>query len=53
MIEALRDEIGIYLQDLELVLFEELRKAFAQAFRHVLEHLDIVIRDKRDPPGLR
>jgi hypothetical protein len=49
LIEALRDEIGIYLQDLELVLFKELRKAFAQAFRHVLEYLDIVIRDKRDP----
>ncbi|NMB25248.1 MAG: hypothetical protein GX986_06930, partial [Firmicutes bacterium] len=49
MIEAVRDEIGIYLQDLELALFEKSRKAFAQAFRHVLKHLDIVIRDKRDP----
>ncbi len=49
LIEAVRDEIGIYLQDLELALFEKSRKAFAQAFRHVLKHLDIVIRDKRDP----
>ena len=47
--KALRQEVGILLQDLELELFKRLRKVFAEALKQSLEQIDDLILKVRDP----
>ena len=46
--KALRQEVGILLQDLELELFKRLRKVFAEALKQSLEQIDDLILKVRD-----